>query len=327
MDRNATIAYLGEGWKTAQDLMKSALASDISLLNETNNSILGRTGKQLRPMISLVMAKACGHEQLNSLSIKYAVAAELLHNATLLHDDVVDGSPLRRGAPTVASILSGSASVLIGDFWLSRAVELLLSDYKESPEDVIRVFSKTLNDLAEGEMLQLQKASTGDTTEEDYLRIVYCKTASLFEAACLSGAISVDAPEQWRTAAREYARSIGIAFQIKDDLMDYSDADIGKPIGADIRERKITMPLLAALASADEAEAAAVRSKVCEVHGHPEYVAEIVAFVKAHKGIENATRRLHEYCDKAIASLSVLPDTHAKDVLAELAEYIADREI
>lgn len=326
MDRNAVIEYLGAEWQATQAKMRSALESDISLLNATNSSLLGRTGKQLRPMLSLVMAKACGGERLTGSSVSYAAAAELLHNATLLHDDVVDGSALRRGAPTVASILSGSAAVLIGDFWLSRAVEVLLSDGKECFE-VIRVFSKTLNDLAEGEMLQLQKASAGDTTEEDYLRIVYCKTASLFEAACVSGAISVDAPGEYKEAAREYARCIGIAFQIKDDILDYSDADIGKPVGADIREQKITMPLLSALASVSAEKASEIRSRVSGISDHPESVAGIVAFVKEHDGIASATARLHEYCDQAIASLRVLPDTHAKSVLVDLAEYIADREI
>lgn len=326
MDRNAILDYLGADWMAMQDLMKSALASDITLLNATNTSLLGRTGKQLRPMLSLVMAKACGGEKLNGSSISYAVASELLHNATLLHDDVVDGSALRRGAPTVASILSGSASVLIGDFWLSRAVNVLLDAGQENFE-VIRIFSKTLNDLAEGEMLQLQKAANGDTSEADYLRIVYCKTASLFEAACASAAVSVGAPDSWKAAACEYAKSIGIAFQIKDDLLDYSDANIGKPTGADIREQKITMPLLGALHAAGDEKEKTVRTMVCQISEHPRYVGMIVDFVKTMGGIEYATSRLHEYCDKAVAALDVLPDSHAKTVLKEIAEYIAEREI
>ena len=171
--------FLGQDWKDTDALIRSSLESDISLLNATNKAILDHSGKQLRPIVSLLVARACGGGRVNADSVRYAAAAELLHNATLLHDDVADSSCERRGAPTVMAILGGPASVLLGDFWLVKALENILASSANCNE-VIRIFAGTLSSLAEGEMLQLQKASSGDTVEEDYYRIIYSKTASLF---------------------------------------------------------------------------------------------------------------------------------------------------
>ncbi len=200
--------FLGQDWKDTDALIRSSLESDISLLNATNKAILDHSGKQLRPIVSLLVARACGGGRVNADSVRYAAAAELLHNATLLHDDVADSSCERRGAPTVMAILGGPASVLLGDFWLVKALENILASSANCNE-VIRIFAGTLSSLAEGEMLQLQKASSGDTVEEDYYRIIYSKTASLFEAAFVSAAISVNAPADWIEAVRDYAVSLG----------------------------------------------------------------------------------------------------------------------
>ena len=248
MDIRAVKEYLGQDWLSVQERIASALESDISLLNSTNASILSQSGKQLRPMLALMFARACTGRATDA-GIRYAAAAELLHNATLLHDDVADDSDQRRGVPTIMSLMGPSVSVLVGDYWLVKAMELIL-EVSDGTSDVMGIFSKTLSDLAEGEMLQLQKAQRGDTDENDYLRIIYSKTASLFEAACASAAISVGASETMFKAAVDYARALGIAFQIKDDILDYVGTDaVGKPLGADILEQKITMPLLGALSS------------------------------------------------------------------------------
>lgn len=321
--RNAIIEYLGEDWTRTEALIVSSLASDIALLNDTNDSILSHSGKKLRPILTLLMARACGGACTGD-SIKFAAAVELLHNATLLHDDVADGSEIRRGAPTVASLLGDTPSVLVGDFWLVKAVEAVLSAEHRSP-DIIKHFSCTLSNLAEGEMFQLEKASTGDTSVDDYMRIIYAKTASLFETACVSAAISVGAPEDIEAAARAYAINLGLAFQIKDDILDYEGEDIGKPVGMDIKEQKITMPLLGALSHASREEGTAVRRMVSHINEHPENVGRIVEFVRANHGIEYATARLHELCDKAIEALSVIPDGQAKEYLKDLAVFTADR--
>lgn len=318
--------FLGQDWKDTDALIRSSLESDISLLNATNKAILDHSGKQLRPIVSLLVARACGGGRVNANSVRYAAAAELLHNATLLHDDVADSSCERRGAPTVMAILGGPASVLLGDFWLVKALENILASSANCNE-VIRIFAGTLSSLAEGEMLQLQKASSGDTVEEDYYRIIYSKTASLFEAAFVSAAISVNAPADWIEAVRDYAVSLGIAFQIKDDIFDYSDGKkIGKPVGIDLEEQKITLPLLGALAAASPERAKQIRGMVLDILEHPEYKEEIVGFVKEGKGIEYAVSRLEDYVSKAVDALAVLPDSKEKDYLVKIAGFTAYRD-
>ena len=305
-------------------LILDSLDSDIDLLNRTNRALLDHPGKQLRPILALLVARAIGG-RVNDDTLRFAAASELLHNATLLHDDVADGSAERRGRPTVMSLLGSRASVLLGDFWLVRAVARILEASRESNR-VIRIFADTLADLAEGEMLQLQKASSGDTSEADYNRIIYNKTASLFVAAALSSAISVQAMPAQEEAVRSYAENLGMAFQIKDDIFDYQeDAAIGKPIGQDLQEQKITLPLLGAL-QADSRQAGEVRRMVTQVSEHPEYQAQIVDFVKAHGGMDFAFGRLDEYVDKAIAALAVLPEGEDRQALAALARYVSERK-
>lgn len=321
---NEIKTFLGQDWTDAEGLVRSSLSSDIELLDKTNEAILSSSGKQLRPLISLLVARACSGGKANRDSICCAAASELLHNATLLHDDVADGSTERRGVPTVMSILGGPASVLLGDYWLVKAVDVILSSTKG--DTIIRIFAKTLGDLAEGEMLQLQKASCCDTTEEDYYRIIYSKTASLFEAAGTSAAISVDAPEAFIQAVRDYTVSLGIAFQIRDDMFDYSDArQTGKPSGIDLEEQKITLPLLGALSTVPEAKADGIRRKLLEIHDKPEYEDEIREFVIANGGLEYSAATLEGYVKKAVKALEVLPDSKEKDYLARIAVFTAER--
>lgn len=325
MDIRAVKEYLGQDWLSVQERIASALESDISLLNSTNASILSQSGKQLRPMLALMFARACTGRATDA-GIRYAAAAELLHNATLLHDDVADGSELRRGKPTVMSLMGPSVSVLVGDYWLVKAMELILQD-SDTDTTAIRIFSKTLSDLAEGEMLQLQKAQSGDTDEKDYLRIIYNKTASLFEAACVSAAISAGVSEDVVKAARDYAVALGLAFQIKDDILDYSGTEsVGKPLGVDILEQKITLPLLGALNNVSGQKQAEVRGMVKDIVGRPELRDDIVSFVKENGGLEYAKTRLEEYVNEAVHALDILPDSREKECLVELARYTAIRD-
>ena len=325
MDRKDILEYLGDDWIRTGELIRSSLDSDIDLLNWTNSYILEHGGKQLRPMLSLLMARACVDGPLPMDSIRFAAACELLHNATLLHDDVADGSMVRRGVPTVASILDPSHSVLVGDYWLVKAVGLVMdSDRNTMP--VVRLFADTLAHLAEGEMFQLQKAASADTSEEDYLRIIGDKTGSLFETACVSAAISVEASPETRDIAAEYARCLGYAFQIKDDILDYAGGDIGKPVGVDVREGKITLPLLGALESVDAALQEEVREKVRQIREHPGYAGEIMDFVREHDGTGFAQERLKTFSARAKEALSPLPDSPAKDYLVALATFTEDRK-
>lgn len=326
MDIKTIKEYLGVDWLDVQNRIVSSLKSDIGLLNSTNDSILSHSGKQLRPMLSLLMAKACSGGQVMESAIMYAAASELLHNATLLHDDVADGSDKRRGVPTIMSLMGPSVSVLVGDYWLVKAMDLILDAPDDSSSKVMRIFAKTLSDLAEGEMLQLQKAQKGDTDENDYLRIIYNKTASLFEAACVSAAIAAGASDDMVKSAKDYAVALGLAFQIKDDILDYAGTDVvGKPLGADILEQKITMPLLGALNSAGNSEEGVIRQKISEIVSHPEYRDEIVDFVRNNGGLEYAVSRLNSYVEQAVKALDAFPESEAKESLVKLAYFTADR--
>ncbi len=324
--RQRYIQFLGSDWTAMGDLMTEALRSDISLLNRANENILSHNGKMLRPALSLLLAQACGGP-VNEASHKVAAASELLHNATLLHDDVADDSNERRGVPTTASILGSHASVLLGDYWLVKSMELILATGPHSDE-FTRIFSKTLTDLAEGEMLQLQKAVQGDTSRDDYFRIIYSKTASLFEAACVSGALSVDAPQTLMNAAREFGIRIGIAFQIKDDILDYTATDrLGKPTGVDLKEKKITLPLIGALQRVDDERNRLVRQMVCQIDTHPEYYDRIRAFVFEKEGIAYAEFVLDEYIAKAREALQAFPAGESVQLLSDLASFIGEREV
>jgi octaprenyl-diphosphate synthase len=224
------------------------------------------------------------------------------------------------------SLMGPSVSVLLGDYWLVKAMELILQS-SEGDHLVIKIFSKTLSDLAEGEMLQLQKAQSGDTDEKDYLRIIYNKTASLFEAACVSASISAGVSEDVVKAARDYAVALGLAFQIKDDILDYSGTEsVGKPLGVDILEQKITLPLLGALNNVSGQKQAEVRGMVKDIVGRPELRDDIVSFVKENGGLEYAKARLEEYVNEAVHALDILPDSREKECLVELARYTAIRD-
>lgn len=326
MDFSSIKDFLKEDLDKVNKLMATSLSTDIALLDKTNRAILSHNGKQVRPVLTLLVARACSGGFVTDDTIKYAAAVELLHNATLLHDDVADDSPVRRGAPTVMSILGGRASVLLGDYWLVKGMENILAS-RNSSDKVIRIFASTLTDLAEGELLQLQKAETGDTLEKDYYRIIYDKTASLFVASAAAGAISVSAAEEKMSAARTYAKCLGVAFQIRDDIFDYEEnAEIGKPVGLDLKEKKITLPLLGALAKAGEERGREIRRKLCRIDEYPEYGGEIIEFVKSEGGIEYARKRLYEYVDNARIALRPFGNMQEVEMLGEIAEFTADRK-
>ena len=326
MDIKQVKEYVGSDWTAVQERIAASLQCDINLLNKTNESILSHSGKQLRPLLTLLFARVCNGGEVTEATIRYAASAELLHNATLLHDDVADCSNTRRGVPTIMSLMGPSVAVLIGDYWLVKALDIIIAD-APSDTSVIKIFSKTLSALAEGELLQLQKAQHGDTDEADYLRIIYNKTASLFEAACLSAALSVGASKQMQQAAVDYAVALGKAFQIQDDILDYSGTDsVGKPLGVDVLEQKITIPLLGALANVSEQEQCRVRSLVNDIVGHPEHRDEIVAFVRENGGLDYARVRLEEYVEQAVHALDIFPDSQEKDYLKALAHFTAKRD-
>ena len=320
MKREDVIRLLGNSWDEFGQLVGDSLHSDIELLNQVNASLLGNAGKQLRPILLLLVSGALG--EINSESVHYAAAVEMLHNATLLHDDVADRSSTRRGQPTISALMGPSAAVLVGDFWLSKAMDHVVNT--KHKDGAIKLFSNTLCLLAEGEMLQLQKAEGADTTEEDYLHIIYCKTASLFETACRVAALSVDAPEGLCEAAGRYGKALGLAFQIRDDIFDYTEgSEIGKPVGLDLKEHKITLPLLGALRGSSDQEA--LRGMVRDISSHPEYCERLRQFVIDNGGIEYASSRLEDFIAEALEALEAFAPSPYRDMLNAIAKYNAIR--
>lgn len=324
-------AYLQPGLEQVNAFIDMALRSDIPLLDSTNRSLREHPGKMMRPMLALLVAGAAGSagasEHLPEDTYRYAAATELLHNATLLHDDVVDGATERRGLPTVASLLGGGTAVLIGDYWLEKCLRLVLGARRET-DRVLRLFAQTIGHLTEGELLQMQKEATADTTQADYLRIIYGKTASLFESAALSAAISVATDETTVRAMGDFGYLLGLAFQIKDDIFDYEEeaADLGKPVGIDLLEQKITQPLLCALEKVPAVQQQNIRNLVKGIPDHPEYVDHVRNFVKEKDGAALAVEVMDYYVEKAISCLDILPESKEKLYLAQLAQYVGQRE-
>ena len=321
---NTIKEYLAPQLKQVERTIADALRSDVQLLDATNHSLREHPGKMLRPILALLCAGAAGTP--NEDTVKCAAGVELLHNATLLHDDVVDGATQRRGLPTVASLLGGPAAVLIGDFWLVRAVRTIMES-THNKDRIINIFAETLGHLAEGELLQMEKAGKADATQEDYERIIFGKTASLFRTAAVSAALSVDAPENVVEALGLFAKNLGIAVQIKDDIMDYAygEAAIGKPTGIDLREQKITQPLLCALADNPSKEAE-IRAKVSQIADNPVLAEEVRAFVLENDGVSKAAQVLDKFIGMALSCLETLADTPEKLYLAKLAQFVGARE-
>ena len=322
MDRSSVIALLGPDWDKVRELLRSTLSSDVQLLHDINSSLLDNAGKMLRPMLTLLFARICNGGSAREESIKMAAAVEALHNATLLHDDVADEAMTRRGTPTVMSRLGAVPAVLVGDFWLASAVSLL--ENATDSKWTLKEFSGTLIDLAEGEMLQQQKAFQSDTTIEDYFRIIFCKTGSLFVAACQAGVKSVQASNDLLEAAGRYGKALGMAFQIRDDILDYDgNEDTGKPVGIDLREQKITLPLLGALSTTPDE--AAWRQMIHNIPSNPDYCDCIREFVLENGGVEYALEKLNAYVDEALQALEMFPDSPEKDILAFIAKDNAVR--
>lgn len=306
-------------------LMEKSLASDIELLDKTNRGILANGGKLVRPVLSLLVGGSCGTKTINEDTIRFAATSEIFHNSTLLHDDVADDSTSRRGVPTTMSVLGSRSSVLIGDYWLVKAVDLILGS-KNNSQEVIKIFSETLSDLAEGEMLQLQKSLLCDTETEDYYKIIYSKTSSLFVATAHSAAISVGASEEEKEIIIKYATSLGYAFQIKDDILDYTgDNELGKPAGQDLKERKITLPLLGAFTRSSAQEEARIRNKIKTISEDPDAGYEVMDFVLKHDGLQFAEEKLRYWITMATTAINRLPESEYKSYLESLAVFIINR--
>jgi octaprenyl-diphosphate synthase len=294
-------------------VIRERLHSRIALINQISSYIVEAGGKRIRPRLVLLFAQALGYD--GPAQYELAATVEFIHTATLLHDDVVDESSLRRGLATSNAIFGNAASVLVGDFLYSRSFQMMVS---VGNSRVLEVLADATNVIAEGEVLQLMNMHDADLSVDDYLRVIRFKTAKLFEASARIGAVLAGATPEQEDACATYGRALGTAFQLVDDLLDYegSSEDLGKNVGDDLREGKATLPLLVALQRAGADEIALLRGAI--EHGEVERLPEIVGIVR-RTGALDATRAAAEReADQARASIAALPPSAARKALLEL---------
>lgn len=304
-------------------LIQTQVQSDVALINQLGIYIINAGGKRMRPMLSVLAARALNYQGNDHISI--AAIVEFIHTATLLHDDVVDESKMRRGRETANALFGNSASVLVGDFLYTRSFQMMV---ELDQMKIMKILSDCTNIVAEGEVLQLMNCNDADTTEESYMQVIYCKTAKLFEAATRLAAVISKQPQEIEEAMQTYGMHLGTAFQLVDDIMDYTaDAkEMGKNVGDDLAEGKPTLPLLYAMHKGNSEQAALIRDAIENCTGMANLEAILAAMTET-KSIEYTQARAEAEADKAIAALSLIPDSAYKEALVSLAHIAANRSI
>jgi len=302
---------------------REAMITKVPLLNRITHYIVRRKGKQMRPMFVFLVAKMVSGGRFEDRTYRGASVIELIHTATLVHDDVVDDSNRRRGFFSINALWKNKIAVLVGDFLLSKG---LLLSIDNDDFDILKLISIAVREMSEGELLQIEKARKLDITEEVYFEIIRQKTATLIAACCGIGAASVGAPKEEIEKMRTFGELIGIAFQIKDDLFDYTDAKIGKPTGIDIKEQKMTLPLIHTLNICSNSERKWLLNSVKKYNKDKKRVKEVIAFVKEKGGIEYAESRMKEYQSKALKILETYPDSEYKKSLFTMVNYVIERK-
>ena len=302
---------------------KDAMLSKVPLLNRITYYIVRRKGKQMRPMFVFLVAKMVSNGGFDERTYRGASVIELIHTATLVHDDVVDDSNQRRGFFSINALWKNKIAVLVGDFLLSKG--LLLSIDNED-FDILKLISIAVREMSEGELLQIEKARKLDITEEVYFEIIRQKTATLIAACCGIGAASVGASNKVVQQMRKFGEYIGIAFQIKDDLFDYTDAKIGKPTGIDIKDQKMTLPLIYTLNNVSEKDRNWLINSVKKHNHNRKRVRKIIAFVKENGGLEYTIQKMHDYKDKALAILDNFDDSEYKNSLLKMIDFVVERK-
>jgi octaprenyl-diphosphate synthase len=302
--------------RAVDDVIRARLKSAVALVDQVAEHIIAGGGKRLRPLLVVLTARACGHE--GTSHVEAAAFIEFIHTATLLHDDVVDGSSLRRGRHTANQIFGNQASVLVGDFVYSRAFQMMAA---LASQPVMEIMALATNVIAEGEVLQLMNAHDPDTTEQRYLEVIYRKTAKLFEAGAEVAAVLAGAEPPLRKALAAYGRHLGTAYQLVDDVLDYrsNPKERGKNLGDDLAEGKPTLPLIQALKDGSETQRAAIRDAIKQ--GGVTHLETVVAAIESTGSLEYAARRAREEADQALSCLTTLPDSAFKRGLAALARF------
>ncbi len=300
---------------------RNSMRSNVALLDKIMYYIVQRKGKQLRPMFVFLSAKLQG--EVNDSTYVAASLVELLHTATLVHDDVVDDARKRRGFFSINALWKNKIAVLVGDYLLSSGLLLALDngEYKH-----LQILSNAVRLMSEGELLQIEKARKLDIREEIYIEIIRQKTASLIAASCCSGIASVTENIEQIEKMRQFGEWIGIAFQIKDDLFDYGEEDIGKPLGIDIKEKKMTLPLIFALSVSTPEEKKYILHKISRSSEKKDTIREVIQFVKTKGGIEYAIKKMEEYRGKALDILYSFTKNEARDSLESLVYFVTNRK-
>jgi octaprenyl-diphosphate synthase len=291
------------------------------LLDRIMRFIIKRKGKQMRPMFVFLSALIAA--EINDATYRAAALIELLHTATLVHDDVVDNAMIRRNFFSINALWKNKIAVLVGDYLLSKGLLLSIDngDFK-----ILQITSRAVKEMSEGELLQMEKARKLDISEDIYFEIIRAKTASLLSAACAAGAYSATDNEEISNKFRLFGENVGIAFQIKDDLFDYGQDDIGKPTGIDIKEKKMTLPLIYTLQNADKDTKRKIIYIVKNQNTDRKKVNEVIDYVNASGGIQYAHKKMEEYLDKAKDILKTFPTTPARLAMEELVDYAIDRK-
>lgn len=300
---------------------RESLTTNVPLLREVIQHILKQKGKQLRPL--LITLSAAMHGEINERVYLSSAAIEMLHTATLVHDDVVDNAEERRGLKSINALWRSKVAVLVGDYFLAQALMLITS---KQAFDLLEIMTLPIKRMSEGELLQIEKSRSMDTTEEAYFEIINKKTAVLIAACAAIGAKAVEADDETVEKMRQVGEALGIAFQIRDDVFDYQKTNlIGKPTGNDVVERKITLPLIYALKQVDEKQQKHIISLVANAEKNKKNVGLVRDFVIANRGLEYAGEVANNYRDKAIAIINQFDNTPAQQAMLNLAYYITER--
>lgn len=306
-----------------EEFFSRTLKSEVPLLKIILNYIFRRKGKQMRPLLVFLSARLNG--EINEATYVAATMIELLHTASLVHDDVVDDAQERRGVLSINALWNSKIAVLVGDYMLSKG---LLISVEKNRYDMLEIVSEAVKSMSEGELLQLQKARKQNIREEDYFRIISSKTAALIAACTACGAISVTNDQDIILLMKELGENIGIAFQIRDDLLDYEGNGLtGKAAGNDIKERKITLPLINALETSPLAEKRHILSIVKKRKKTKSEISEVIRFVKDNGGMEYAENKMNQYRDKALAILDSYPESDVRTALREFVGYTTSRNV
>lgn len=315
-------APIAEEMKLFEQKFFESMKSNVSLLDRITNYIVRRKGKQMRPMFVFLTAKLNGEVQ--ERTYRAASFIELIHTATLVHDDVVDDSTLRRGFFSLNAIWKNKVAVLVGDYFLSKT---LIISTKNKDFDLLEVVSVAIQEISEGELLQIEKARKLDITEDVYFEIIRMKTATLIAACCEAGARSVGCSEEVAKKMHRFGELVGIAFQIKDDLFDYTTSNaIGKPVGIDIKEQKMTLPLIYSINNANEKDRKWLINSVKRYNNDKKRVREIIQYVKDNGGIEYTQKMMKKYNQEALDILHEFPESEYRNSLETMVKYVIERE-